>query len=253
MAEFLTTQGTSYHLERIIMNADTWLVLISPYLKLSRNFEERLRDADRRNVDMTIIYGKSEIGPDEKARLRQFKNLELRFCDNLHAKCYINEDSVVITSMNMYDFSEKKNREMGVLITAGNDIDVYREARREVESIVRASVKNGNHTNSNSVGTTLPAVDSRSAERRDALGIKRVMNTLSAMLTGEKLEGHCIRCNTAVPLNVDSPLCDEHYRVWARWRDPAYEEKYCHGCGQEVSTTKDKPLCRRCYNLAKRA
>ncbi len=33
---------------------------------------------------------------------------------NLHAKCYLNEKAAIITSMNLYDFSQVNNNEMGV-------------------------------------------------------------------------------------------------------------------------------------------
>lgn len=44
MAEFLTTNGTSYHIENIIIGAEEKLVLVSPYLQISKTFYERLKD-----------------------------------------------------------------------------------------------------------------------------------------------------------------------------------------------------------------
>ncbi|MBI2329571.1 MAG: hypothetical protein HYU85_08090, partial [Chloroflexi bacterium] len=101
MAEFLTTKGTAYHIENIIVNAKNWLFLISPFLNLSKNFYERLKDADRRKVKIILIFGKDELKPSEKKLLQQLENLELFFCENLHAKCFLNEEQMVITSMNM--------------------------------------------------------------------------------------------------------------------------------------------------------
>lgn len=118
MAEFLTTNGTSYNIENIIIEAKNRLVLISPYLQLSKTFYERLKDATNRNVKVTIVYGKDELKPNEKNSLAELKNVELKYFQNLHAKCYLNESKMVITSMNMYEFSEKTNREMGVLLIA---------------------------------------------------------------------------------------------------------------------------------------
>ena len=50
MADFLTTNGTSSEIENIIIDAKKELTLVSPYLKLSKTFYERLRDADQRGV-----------------------------------------------------------------------------------------------------------------------------------------------------------------------------------------------------------
>ncbi len=141
MAEFLTTQGTSYYIEDIIRKAKNKLVLISPFLQISKTLFERLKDADRQNVKITLIYGKDELKPDEKKKLQELRNLSLYFFENLHAKCFFNEESMVITSMNMYEFSEKTNREMGVLIRAKGDEKVYNEAVKETDSILASAKK----------------------------------------------------------------------------------------------------------------
>ena len=60
MAQFLTTQGTSYYFEQIIIKATKRLILVSPYLKISDIFMVRLQDADKRNVEIIVIYGKDE-------------------------------------------------------------------------------------------------------------------------------------------------------------------------------------------------
>jgi phosphatidylserine/phosphatidylglycerophosphate/cardiolipin synthase-like enzyme len=113
MAEFLTTTGVSHHIENIIKTAKKNLYLISPYLKLTKNFYERLKDASDRGVVIEIYYGKNELDFTEKQKLNQLRNVQLFFSANLHAKCFYNEETMVITSMNMYEFSEKNNREMG--------------------------------------------------------------------------------------------------------------------------------------------
>jgi phosphatidylserine/phosphatidylglycerophosphate/cardiolipin synthase-like enzyme len=101
MAEFLTTNGTSHHLENIIIEAKHTLTLVSPYLQLSKTLNERLKDASNRNVAIKIIYGKDELKPTEKNSISVLKNVELYFFENLHAKCYFNESKMIITSMNM--------------------------------------------------------------------------------------------------------------------------------------------------------
>jgi len=124
MAEFLTTTGAEHYIEDIVSNAHNRLVLICPYLKLSKTWLERLRDADRRNVKIFIVCGKEELKSDVRKQLQQLKNLELFFFENLHAKCYFNEERMVITSWNMYDSSHEKNREMGILLHANGDKDI---------------------------------------------------------------------------------------------------------------------------------
>jgi hypothetical protein len=139
MAKFLTTVGNSFYIEQIVLNAKNSLTLVTPYLKLSKNLIERIADAENRGVKITLIYGKSALHVNEQKKLNALKNLELYFCENLHAKCYHNEDSLIITSMNLYEFSERNNREMGLLIERASDTDIYEETLREIESIKNAS------------------------------------------------------------------------------------------------------------------
>jgi hypothetical protein len=43
MAEFLTTNGTSYHIEKIIIEAKSKLVLVSPISKFPKRFMSDLK------------------------------------------------------------------------------------------------------------------------------------------------------------------------------------------------------------------
>ena len=69
MSKFLNTSATNYYLEELIKNASERLVLISPFLKLNDRMKELLEDKDRLKIDVRIVYGKSELHPDEN---RQF-------------------------------------------------------------------------------------------------------------------------------------------------------------------------------------
>ncbi|MCW9705773.1 phospholipase D family protein [Fodinibius salsisoli] len=140
MAKFLTTSGTAYFIEQLIINATENLTLVTPYLQLSNNFIDRLSDADQNGIHITIIYGKDELHPNEWDKINNLDNTDIYFCQNLHAKCYSNDDSIIISSMNLYEYSEKNNREMSILINKNTDKEIYDDAIREIESIKNASV-----------------------------------------------------------------------------------------------------------------
>ena len=139
MIQFLTTSGISYNLEAIIKDAENEIFLITPYLKISQNFYERLVDSNNKDIEITIIYGKSDLLPDQKALLFGLENLNLVFHKNLHAKCYFNEEKALVTSMNLYEYSEKNNREMGFLIDHLEE-DLFKDIIKEVSSILSSSV-----------------------------------------------------------------------------------------------------------------
>ena len=61
------------------------------------------------------------------------------FCKNLHAKCYMNEEMCIITSLNLYEFSQVNNNEMGILIQRSEDGQLYKDAYEEAQRIIRIS------------------------------------------------------------------------------------------------------------------
>ena len=113
MAKFLNTSATNYFLEELIKGAQERLVLISPFLKLNDRIKELLEDKNRLKIDVRIVYGKSELQPQEIEWLKAQSYIRTSFCKNLHAKCYLNEENAIVTSLNLYEFSQINNNEMG--------------------------------------------------------------------------------------------------------------------------------------------
>ena len=139
MAKFLNTSATNFFLEELIKNAKERLILISPYLRLNDRIKELLEDKNRLKIDIRIIYGKSDLHPDEIKWMQKLEYIRVSFCKNLHAKCYLNEQSCIISSLNLYEFSQVNNNEMGILIQKDDDFDVYKDAYEEAQRIIRIS------------------------------------------------------------------------------------------------------------------
>ena len=139
MAKFLNTSATTYYLEELIKHSSERLYLISPYLKLNDRIKELLEDKNRMKIDIRIVYGKSELQPAEASWLKTLDYVRTSYCQNLHAKCYISESACIITSLNLYEFSQINNNEMGILLTRLNDTEVYRDAYEEATRIIRIS------------------------------------------------------------------------------------------------------------------
>lgn len=233
MLEFLTTAGTASNIEKIIIDAKSKLVLVTPYLKLTKILFDRLRDADKRGVKITLLFRDQDIPVDIHSLLGELKYLSAFCSSNLHAKCYFNEDRMVITSMNMYDFSEKNNREMGVLILRKSDDELFTQAVSEAQSIQEASEK----------------VSLFDAGRyRKLAEVSQRFNAGSPANTSQSdNEGFCIRCRRAKYFNRFEPFCKECYYIWAEFGNPSYQEKFCHSCGLEEVTSMEKPLCYSCF------
>lgn len=139
MAKFLTTNGINYVLEEIIKGAKERLVLVSPYLRLNARIKELLSDGSRPDIDIQLVYGKKELEPAERQWLSSVPHICTSFCQNLHAKCYLNESLCVITSLDLHLYSEQNNNEMGVMIKRATDHQLYADVRAEVDRLVRVS------------------------------------------------------------------------------------------------------------------
>lgn len=138
MPKYLRTSGITAEVEELIREARERLYIISPYLKLSDNIRELLNDKEREKAEVRIIFGKQELNPTEMSYLQNLKYVRLYFSKNLHAKCYLNEKKMIISSMNLYEFSQQNNREMGILIDREIEADrpVYEDAWKDIESIL---------------------------------------------------------------------------------------------------------------------
>ncbi|HCB30264.1 phospholipase D family protein [Acinetobacter sp.] len=139
MAKFLNTSATNFFLEELIKNAKERLILISPYLRLNDRIKELLEDKDRLKIDVRIVYGKSDLHPEEIKWIQKLDYVRLSFCKNLHAKCYLNESECIISSLNLYEFSQVNNNEMGISVRKYEDDEVFKDAYEEAQRIIRIS------------------------------------------------------------------------------------------------------------------
>jgi len=139
MAQFLNTSATNYLLEEMIKHSRERMIIISPFLRFNDRIKELLEDLDRLKVDVRIVYGKSELAPPEINWLKTLEYVRTSFCENLHAKCYLNEGEAIVTSMNLYEFSQVNNNEMGILVKRDEEPELYREIFDEAQRLIRIS------------------------------------------------------------------------------------------------------------------
>lgn len=150
MAKFLNTDLINEWIPRLILEAEKNLIIVVPYIKTSDRIFKYLWEANKRGVEITLVYRENKLNQAEKNKLYTLDNLNLMHHPNVHAKCYYSENYLLITSMNLYEFSEKNNREMGVLIHK-NDLnsfgfnsdadsdDIFQDAIAEIKAIINSS------------------------------------------------------------------------------------------------------------------
>lgn len=242
MTKFLTTSKAYAEIEDVISKAKNMVVLISPYIRITEPLLARLKNVDGKGVKIVMVCRRDDLKSEVRNDLKQIKHLELRFDENLHAKCFYNEESMVITSLNLYDYSVQNNREMGVLLSLRSDPDVFREAREEAEFIVT------NAERDSLVKSVFGAVVKEAkAQIYSALeDDPRATSRPKANRQGGT-SGYCIRCGASKPHDLDAPYCRDCYKVWSEWQNVDYAETYCHSCGKKASTSMAKPECSSCY------
>ncbi len=232
MAEFLTRKGIVYYLDKIIEEADRELVLISPYIKADDETKNLLK-AKTRATTIHVIYGKKELKPAEKSFLDSL-GIASSFLKNLHAKCYLNENEALLTSMNLYQFSQEHNDEMGILVSRQDDEELYEAIHRQAMSWKTASSEIEPASKGKVNSTTTKA-------RTIQVGLRQ----------HRPRDGFCIRCRDVVAANPEQPYCRRCYARWKRYENNSYKEKHCHTCGSKHTATLIKPLCGACYTKYK--
>ena len=236
MAEFLDTEGVSHRLVQIIKNAESRLVIISPFLKINERIKDHLADRDRFKIDIRVVYGKNELQPEENNWLESMNSIRTSFLQDLHAKCYLNEKEALLTSMNLYKYSQENNYEMGIVVSHEKDPDLYESIREESDRIIRTSDE-------------IRVKVSRVEADDDQEGAQAPEGPVSHK---DPESGFCIRCKGDLPVNPAQPYCRSCYGSWRRnGKDKTHEEGHCHTCGSEHAATLLKPVCRSCYRKYK--
>lgn len=136
MAKIISTRGISYHIERMITESRSSIQLVAPYLKIAKPLYDRLVLASERGVDIRIVYGKTRLQKEQEDKLNKLVNCTIIFVENLHAKIYISDRCGIIGSMNLYDYSEINNYELGIYFTRRDDFELWHEAINEVDIII---------------------------------------------------------------------------------------------------------------------
>jgi len=121
--EILTTSKISSKIIEIIDESREYCLIVTPYLKLWHHLENSLKTTSDKNKRIIFFFRNDK---DNKAEIKKFYDkykFDIVFINNLHAKIYLNEKEALITSMNLYDASQKDNYEIGILLKEKTIID----------------------------------------------------------------------------------------------------------------------------------
>ena len=227
MAKYLDTEGVSYHLRELLKGTRERLILISPYLKINERVKLGLQELDRAKVDIRLVFRENKLSPSEQMWLEGLPSIRTSILDHLHAKCYLNENEAIVTSMNLYESSQVNNYEMGMYVCKEQETELYEDIYQAALTLIRYA---------NEIRIT----------------VAEVPKTADGHKTNAKEDsGFCIRCGTEVKLNPKVPYCKDCYSKLKKKSDGNHVEKYCHICGKPNESTLNKPTCYKCYRSNK--
>jgi phosphatidylserine/phosphatidylglycerophosphate/cardiolipin synthase-like enzyme len=233
MAKFINTRQGVAEIDNLLRSAGESLLLVSPYLKFPKDFKELLTLRDNSGKKTTIVFREHELAPGEVSALQNLRFVTLWCNADLHAKCYAGDHKMIITSMNLYQFSIDNNKEMGVLIDKNDpaDAQVFRDAMAGINIILQ---------------TSQPFTFSG----QKAVAVVPAFTPRPKAVVGHS--GYCIRTGVPIPYNLEKPLSAEAYRKWSEYADGTYPEKFCHFSGEpsKGETSFDKPVLQKNWKKA---
>lgn len=275
MSKFLTGPDLVNAIDKIIWEANDTLLIVSPYIKLDDHFK-KLFDHQKDNVELHIIlvFGKNEksvqksLNKDDFDYFKQFPKISIVYVPNLHAKYYGNEMQGIITSINLYDYSFKKNIEFGVLSeqsllksltrSTSSDDDAWEKCieiaeTNEVIFIKRPVFEHKSGLLSRSKNYKVSKTLFDSTEKFYGLFKMNMANPQSlkdypddfdfndnqverpirqVQLLAEPSHGFCIRTGAQIKFNPKQPMSNEAWKSWNKFANENYPEKFCHKSGK---------------------
>ncbi len=193
----------------LVRSAKKNVTLVTPYLRLWNHLENALDEAIATGVKVLLVIREDGERRLEDVEWLSKRKIQVRELPWLHAKIYLNESTIILSSMNITEKSATNSREVAFMVKEKDQDRI----RLYVAALIKGS----------------------QPVRKEA-----ALNEI-------KGNGACIRCAKSIDFNPERPLCKNCYQLWAEHSNPDYPERYCHSCGNVREVTFTKPLCRDCF------
>jgi phosphatidylserine/phosphatidylglycerophosphate/cardiolipin synthase-like enzyme len=218
----------------MIKDSRQFVDLITPYIQLPGHLSSAIKDARKRRVRVRLFFRMDmQVKYTEMLESLMQLGVEVLAVDKLHAKIYRNENYAIVTSMNLYQYSTENSEEVAIVSDAGSYL-------RGLEDYVNQLQGNAINLNKTQRG--------KKVMKNLGGAVNAVASRVSEAFSNElKGPGHCIRCNTEVKMDPNYPLCNKCFRLWNKYGDENYTEKYCFICGKNHKTSVAKPFCLQCF------
>lgn len=132
--KYLDCSSVSKELMMLIEEAKQELTFVSYSLQISDEIKEKLfkKYRENPNLDITIIYGNTKLNDNDTSWISKIPTMSVYQKKNLHAKCYVSENKVIVSSMNLYEYSQTHNFEMGILFSKEENEEEWKRLKEDV-------------------------------------------------------------------------------------------------------------------------
>lgn len=238
--KILHTHQISSTIIELIDESKEYCYLISPYIEPWTLLERSLEKAARQRKRITFIVRNEN---DTLARIKTLHatyGFEFMMFDWLHSKLYCNERRALVSSMNLYDGSQKRNQEIGALF------DHPPEANAVLEDYILGDLL-----------ATPPRLILKGYLHEGDKLIASEMKNLEARVLGG---GYCARCGTKMDLDLTTI---KKYKKVVRCsvchlKEPwisdisLYRTHHCHFCGERLESNLVDPFHPQCWDVLSR-
>lgn len=143
--DILDADATTIAIKKLILEAREYVVLICPYLDLSASIIASIQKAIERHVTIHVVYRVDN--PTDAAKCAHIEKdlvafgCDVTHCRRLHTKCYMNEQVVIISSLNLLTSSQSGNFELSTRFDIESHLPAYGKVMQHIEDIYRVSGK----------------------------------------------------------------------------------------------------------------
>jgi phosphatidylserine/phosphatidylglycerophosphate/cardiolipin synthase-like enzyme len=116
----LNTTELNLEIENMFREETHFILILSPYLDLNKKIQAILANSSAKII---ILYREIKDDNKNQAKIKKIEDFEAFmpkvqfFCiPNFHSKIYITSGKLIITSLNLYEFSQINNFELGVVL-----------------------------------------------------------------------------------------------------------------------------------------
>jgi len=228
---FLENHECAQEILTVIENANKELTIITPYIDLGDRMVGSFRIAKSNDVPIKLITRwKNKLSAKDEKQLAFFRDLgaEIMFVVRLHSKLFLNENSGVLSSMNMLDGSSHHSEEVGIFTNNGELLSSYKSYALRLEKIAMPS-------DMNPAKSTAKNAPSKKKKQDDS--------------------GFCIRTGEKIPFNLKIPFTKKSFSSWNRFKNPEFAEKFDHFSGEKSNgeTSFSRPILKKNWAKAKKA